>query len=78
MVLNMLVKISESPTADDWDKYLPFCQFTYNSMPHAVTGVSLHHLLFRRDSNTLSSSILDTLPSPYVYDRDMCLEKVND
>ncbi len=24
-VLNMLAKISESPTADDWDEYLPFC-----------------------------------------------------
>ncbi len=78
MVLNMLAKISESPTADDWDEYLPFCQFAYNSMLHAVTGISPHRLLFGRDPNMPSSSILDALPSPYVYDRDTCLEKVND
>ncbi len=77
-VLNMLAKSTESPTPDNWDKYLPFCQFAYNSMPHAVTGISPHWLLFGRDSNIPSSSILDALPSPNVCDRDMCLEKVND
>ncbi len=72
-VLSMLAKISESPTADDWDDHLSFCQFAYNSMPHVVTGISLHRLLVGRDPNTPSSAILDALPSPYVYDRDTCL-----
>ncbi len=75
--LNILRKISELPTADEWDKYLPFCQFIYNLMLHVVTGISLHQLLFGKDPNTPSSSILDAVPSPYVYDRDTCLEKVN-
>ena len=56
-----------NPKTSDWDKWLPFASFTYNTSPHAITKFSPYELLFGRKCNI--PGILQTTPQPlYNYD----------
>jgi hypothetical protein len=36
---------------NNWDEWLPFACFTYNTMPHSVTKYTPYEVLFRRTAN---------------------------
>jgi hypothetical protein len=35
----------------DWDKWLPYATFVFNTTPHTSTGFTTHELLFGRKTN---------------------------
>ncbi len=78
IVLVMLAKICKCPNANDWDEMLPYVQAAHNSTPHSVTGYKPFTLLFGRDFNKTSSSILDAVPSPYIDNHDSWIDKMKD
>ncbi len=78
IVLAMFAKICKMPNADDWDEMLPYVQAAHNSTPHSVTGYKPFTLLFGRDFNEPSSSILNAVPSPYVDNHDSWIDNMKD
>lgn len=55
------------PKTPDWDKWLPFASFTYNTTPHTSTKFSPYEILYGRKCNIPGT--LQTTPQPlYNYD----------
>lgn len=51
----------------DWDEWIPYAMFTYNTTPHTATGYTPFELVYGRPS-TLPSALAN-LPKPsYPYD----------
>jgi transposase InsO family protein len=56
-----------NPRGTDWDKWLPFACFVYNTTPHTMTKFTLYAVLFGRKANIPETLQHKVLPS-YNYD----------
>jgi hypothetical protein len=56
-----------NPRGDDWEKWLPFACFVYNTTPHTMTKFTPYELLFGRKANIPGSLQQRSRPS-YNYD----------
>jgi len=51
----------------DWDKWLPYATFVFNTTPHSSTGFTPHELLFGRKSNIPGILQKETPEIQYTY-----------
>lgn len=51
----------------DWDEWVPYAMFTYNTTPHTATGYTLFELMYGHQA-TLPSTLLRSRKSTYTYD----------
>ena len=58
--------ITEDQT--DWDEWLPYAMFTYNTTPHSSTGYTPYELVFGRQA-TLPTSLNQAPQLTYTYDK---------
>jgi hypothetical protein len=56
-----------NPICNDWDKWLPFACFVYNTTPHTMTKFTPYEILFGRKANIPGSLQHRSVPS-YNYD----------
>jgi hypothetical protein len=52
----------------DWDKWLPYATFVFNTTPHSSTGFTPHELLFGRKPNIPGMLQKETPEIQYTYD----------
>jgi hypothetical protein len=57
---------------NDWDKWIPFACFTYNTTPHSVTKYIPYELLFSKIANIPGK--LQQIPQPLYNFDDIVLE----
>jgi len=55
------------PTETDWDEWLPYAIFTYNTTPHTATGYTLFELVYGHQA-TLPSALYNSPKLSYTYD----------
>lgn len=56
-----------NPDQSDWDNWLPFYAFTYNTTPHSATGLTPFEILYGHKAS-LPSTILAKPEPTYAYD----------
>jgi len=56
-----------NPRGSDWDKWLPFACFVYNTTPHTMTKYTPYEILFGRKANIPGYVQYKSVPS-YNYD----------
>ena len=52
----------------DWDRWLPYATFVFNTTPHSSTGFTPHELLFGRKPNIPGILQKETSEIHYTYD----------
>ena len=52
----------------DWDKWIPYATFVFNTRPHSSTGFAPHELLFGRKANIPGILQKETPEVKYNYD----------
>lgn len=55
---------------ENWDEWLPYAMFTYNTTPHTATGLSPYALIFGREAE-LPMAVIQPLRSTYAYAQEL-------
>ena len=68
---HMIAKCAQK-NGSDWDKHLPFLLFAYHATIQDSTRESSFYLLYGRDPQLPTDSVLNYVKSPYVVDVNDC------